>query len=91
MAKLIVYLAFVICCGGMRLQNMEAMAAGIVADVITDYKAENLWDDDLLMATKQVEESTLTNCDTMKDGRLFVLEEKPLLLMTNTVNLMKWN
>ncbi|KAK6107143.1 hypothetical protein QQG55_27000 [Brugia pahangi] len=93
MAKLIVCLAFVICCGQnmIQLQNMQAMAAGIVADIITDYKAEKLWDDDLLMATTQVEESTLTNCDTMENGGLFILEEKPLLLMANTVNLMKWN
>ncbi|KAK6107151.1 hypothetical protein QQG55_27040 [Brugia pahangi] len=91
MAKLIVCLAFVICCGGMQLQNMQAMAAGIVADAITDYKTDKMWDDDLLMATTQVEESTLTNCDTMENGGLFILEEKPLLLMANTVNLMKWN
>ncbi|VDN84241.1 unnamed protein product [Brugia pahangi] len=90
MAKLIVCLAFVICCGQnmIQLQNMQAMAAGIapisVADIITDYKAEKLWDDDLLMATTQVEESTLTNCGTMENGGLFILEEKPLLLMANT-------
>ncbi|VIO96960.1 Uncharacterized protein BM_BM10168 [Brugia malayi] len=93
MAKLIVYLAFIIYCGGnmMQLQNMQAMAAGIVADVITDYKADKLWDDYLLMETTQVEESTLTNCDTMENGRLFILKEKPLLLMADTVNLVKWN
>ncbi|VDN83399.1 unnamed protein product [Brugia pahangi] len=95
MAKLIVCLAFVICCGGMQLQNMQAMAAGIapisVADAITDYKTDKMWDDDLLMATTQVEESTLTNCGTMENGGLFILKEKPLLLMANTVNLMKWN
>ncbi|KAK6107147.1 hypothetical protein QQG55_27020 [Brugia pahangi] len=93
MAKLIVYLAFVICCGGnmMQLQNMQAMAAGIVADAITDYKTDKMWDDDLLMATTQVEELTLTNYDTMENGGLFILKEKSLLLMTNTVSLMKWN
>uniref|UniRef100_A0AAF5Q701 Uncharacterized protein n=1 Tax=Wuchereria bancrofti TaxID=6293 RepID=A0AAF5Q701_WUCBA len=91
MAKLIVYLAFIIYCGGNQRQNMQAMGTGVVADIITDYKADKLWDDDLLMETTQVEELTLTNCDTMEDGRLFILEEKSLLLMTNTVNLMKWN
>ncbi|VDO16619.1 unnamed protein product [Brugia timori] len=71
------------------------MAPISVADVITDYKTDKLWADDLLIKTIQVEECisipTLTNCDKMENGRLFVLEEKPLLLMTNTVNLMKWN
>nr|CDP97138.1 Bm10171 [Brugia malayi] len=93
MSKLIVFLAFIICCN--RQQNAQAgaraAAAGAAAEVVTNYRADKLWDDDLLMETMQVEESTLTNCDTMKDGRLFILEEKPLLLMTNTVNLMKWN
>ncbi|VIO96953.1 Uncharacterized protein BM_BM10173 [Brugia malayi] len=89
MAKLIVYLAFIICCN--RQQNGAVVQGGVVADVITDYKADKLWADDLLMKTIQVEESTLTNCDKMENGRLFVMEEKPLLLMTNTVNLMKWN
>ncbi|VDN84338.1 unnamed protein product [Brugia pahangi] len=59
------------------------------AQAVTDYKAEKLWDDELLMATTQVEESTMMNCDTMEDGRLFVLEGKPLLLITNTANLIK--
>uniref|UniRef100_A0AAF5Q724 Uncharacterized protein n=1 Tax=Wuchereria bancrofti TaxID=6293 RepID=A0AAF5Q724_WUCBA len=86
MAKLTVYLAFIIYCAGMR-----AVGAGLAAEIVTDYKADKLWDNDLVMETTQVEESTLTNCDTMEDGRLFILEEKPLLLMTNTVNLMKWN
>ncbi|VIO96952.1 Uncharacterized protein BM_BM10174 [Brugia malayi] len=90
MARLIVYLAFIIFCAN-RQQNAAVGPGGVAAEVVTNYRADKLWDDDLLMETMQVEESTLTNCDTMKDGRLFVLEEKPLLLMTNTVNLMKWN
>ncbi|VDM15527.1 unnamed protein product [Wuchereria bancrofti] len=88
MAKLIVYLAFIIYCGAMGAGQMRAMGAGLVADIITDYKADKLWDDDLLMETTQVEESTLTNCDTIEDGKLF-LAERPLLLMTNTLNLIK--
>ncbi|KAK6107150.1 hypothetical protein QQG55_27035 [Brugia pahangi] len=86
MTKLVVYLAFIIFCN--RQQNQQGMGAVVapisIADVITGYKAEILWDDDLLIATTQVEESTMMNCDTMEDGRLFVLEEKPLLLMTLT-------
>nr|CDP97139.1 Bm13490 [Brugia malayi] len=78
MAKLIVYLAFIIYCGraANQQQNAQGMRIGIVADVITDYKAEKLCDDELLMATKQVEESIMTNCDTMKDGRLFIFGRK---------------
>ncbi|VDN84339.1 unnamed protein product [Brugia pahangi] len=79
MTKLVVYLAFIIFCN--RQQNQQGMGAVVapisIADVITGYKAEILWDDDLLIATTQVEESTMMNCDTMEDGRLFVLEEKP--------------
>ncbi|KAK6107138.1 hypothetical protein QQG55_26980 [Brugia pahangi] len=87
MAKLIVYLAFIICCN--RQQNGAVVPGGVVADVITDYKTDKLWADGLLMKATQVEESTLTNCDTMENGGLFILEEKPLLLITNTANLMK--
>ncbi|VDM15418.1 unnamed protein product [Wuchereria bancrofti] len=91
MAKLIVYLAFIIYCGNQR-QNAAGMGvngAAVAAEVVTDYKADKLWDNDLLMETTQIEESTLTNCDTMEDGKLFILAEKPLLLMTNTLNLIK--
>nr|CDP97136.1 Bm13489 [Brugia malayi] len=61
---------------------MGAVVAPIsIADVITDYKAEKLWDDDLLIATTQIEESTLMNCDTMEDGRLFVLDYSGIPLL----------
>ncbi|KAK6107139.1 hypothetical protein QQG55_26985 [Brugia pahangi] len=90
MARLIVYLAFIIVCAN-RQQNAAVAPGGAAAEVVTNYRADKLWDDDLLMETTQVEESTLTNCDTMEHGGLFILEEKPLLLMANTVNLMKWN
>ncbi|VDN85483.1 unnamed protein product [Brugia pahangi] len=93
MSKLIVFLAFIIYCN--RQPNARAGGAaaggGAAAEIITDYKADKLWDDDLLMETTQVEEATMTNCDTMEHGGLFILEEKTLLLMTNTINLMKWN
>ncbi|KAK6107140.1 hypothetical protein QQG55_26990 [Brugia pahangi] len=100
MSKLIVYLVFIIYCanqaqnaggraGGQAGPAGAAGAAGVAAEVVTNYRADKLWDDDLLMETTQVEESTLTNCDTMKDGRLFILDEKPLLLMINSVNLIK--
>uniref|UniRef100_A0AAF5Q5Q1 Uncharacterized protein n=1 Tax=Wuchereria bancrofti TaxID=6293 RepID=A0AAF5Q5Q1_WUCBA len=90
MSKLIAYLAFIIYCGN-RAQNAGAQVGGakVATEVVTDYKADKLWDNDLLMETIQVEESTLTNCDTMEDGKLFILAEKPLLLMTNTLNLIK--
>ncbi|KAK6107142.1 hypothetical protein QQG55_26995 [Brugia pahangi] len=94
MSKLIVYLVFIIYCanqGGGGGAGARGGARGVAAEVVTNYRADKLWDDDLLMETTQVEESTLTNCDTMEHGGLFILEEKPLLLMANTVNLMKWN
>ncbi|VDN85647.1 unnamed protein product [Brugia pahangi] len=90
MTKLVVCLAFIIFCGNQG-QNARRAAGGVGAKTVTDYKADKLWDDDLLMETTQVQESIMTDCDTMEDGRLFILEEKPLLLITNSVNLMKWN
>ncbi|VIO96959.1 Uncharacterized protein BM_BM13488 [Brugia malayi] len=87
MSKLIVYLSFIVYCGNQQQNRQGMRVAPVAADVITDYKLDKLWDDELLMEITQVEESTLTNCDTMENGRLFILEEKPLLLMTNTVNL----
>ncbi|KAK6107144.1 hypothetical protein QQG55_27005 [Brugia pahangi] len=88
MTKLVVYLAFIIFCGNQGQNVRRAAAGGVGAKIVTDYKADKLWDDDLLMETTQVQESIMTNCDTMKDGRLFILDEKPLLLITNSVNLM---
>ncbi|VDN95700.1 unnamed protein product [Brugia pahangi] len=90
MSKLIVYLVFIIYCANQGGGGGGAGARGVAAEIITDYKADKLWDNDLLMETTQVEEATLTNCDTMENGGLFILKEKPLLLMANTVNL-KWN
>ncbi|VDN92471.1 unnamed protein product [Brugia pahangi] len=67
MAKLIVYLAFIICCN--RQQNGAAVQGGVVADVITDYKTDKLWADGLLMKATQVEEcmfiSQTINLDTI--------------------------
>uniref|UniRef100_A0AAF5Q747 Lipoprotein n=1 Tax=Wuchereria bancrofti TaxID=6293 RepID=A0AAF5Q747_WUCBA len=67
----------------------KSLASISAAEVVTDYKADKLWDNNLLMETTQIQESTLTNCDTMENGRLFILAEKPLLLTTNTLNLIK--
>ncbi|EJD73544.1 hypothetical protein LOAG_19039 [Loa loa] len=91
MAKLIVYIAFFICCqapnarqAGQR-QNGEVRAA----EIITDYKADELWEDGRLIATTKVNKSTLMNYGTMEDGRSFILEEKPFLFMENSFNLIK--
>uniref|UniRef100_A0AAF5Q6J2 Uncharacterized protein n=1 Tax=Wuchereria bancrofti TaxID=6293 RepID=A0AAF5Q6J2_WUCBA len=89
MSEIIVYLVFIIYCGN-QAQNAGRMRAVAAADVITDYKTEKLWDNDLVMETMQVEE-LVKNCDAIEDGRLFILEEKSLLLMTNIVSLIKWN
>ncbi|EJW74680.1 hypothetical protein WUBG_14413 [Wuchereria bancrofti] len=98
MSKLIVHLVFIIYCfnqqpnaggGGAGAAAGGVAPGGVAAEVVTDYKADKLWDNNLLMETTQVEGSTLTNCDTMENGRLFILAEKPLLLTTNTLNLIK--
>nr|CDP95832.1 Bm461 [Brugia malayi] len=59
------------------------------AEIITNYKVDKLWDDGSLIQTTQVEESILLNCDRMEDGRVSILEEKPLLFVRNTLNLIK--
>ncbi|VIO97039.1 Uncharacterized protein BM_BM851 [Brugia malayi] len=90
MAKLLVYIAFIIYCG--RAANQANQAAGVngeVAEIITGYNVDKLWDDGLLIQTTQVEESMLLNCDRMEDGRVSILEEKPLLFVRNTLNLIK--
>ncbi|VIO97046.1 Uncharacterized protein BM_BM459 [Brugia malayi] len=90
MTKLLVYLAFIIYCGGQANQaGGERNAAA--AEIITDYKVDKLWNDGLLIQTTQVEESMLPNCDRTEDGRVSILEEKPLLFVRNTLNLIKWN
>uniref|UniRef100_A0A1I7VAK8 Lipocalin-like domain-containing protein n=1 Tax=Loa loa TaxID=7209 RepID=A0A1I7VAK8_LOALO len=60
MAKLIVYLAFFICC---QAAGQNAAGGGVVggaaaAEIITDYKADKLWDDGRLILTTKVEECT---------------------------------
>ncbi|VDM15551.1 unnamed protein product [Wuchereria bancrofti] len=54
MSKLIVFLAFIICCN--RQRNAAVAPGAVAAEVVTDYKADKLWDNDLLMETIQVEE-----------------------------------
>ncbi|EJD73555.1 hypothetical protein LOAG_19028, partial [Loa loa] len=51
------------------------------AEITTDYKADELWEDGRLIATTKVNESILMNCGTVEDGRLFILEEKPFLFV----------
>nr|CDQ06041.1 Bm9842 [Brugia malayi] len=87
MTKLLVYLAFIIYCG--QAPNPAPMRNGGGAEIITDYKVDKLWDDGSLIQTTQVEESMLPNCDRMEDGRVSILEEKPLLFVRNTLNLIK--
>nr|CDP95831.1 Bm460 [Brugia malayi] len=65
------------------------LANQITVEIITDYKIDKLWDDGSLTQTTQVEESMLLNCDRMEDGRVSILEEKPLLFVRNTLNLIK--
>ncbi|KAK6107225.1 hypothetical protein QQG55_27350 [Brugia pahangi] len=88
MTKLLVYIAFIIYCGR---QANQAGGGGNAADgeIITDYKVDKLWNDGSLIQTTQVEESMLLNCDRMEDGRVSILEEKPLLFVRNTLNLIK--
>ncbi|KAK6107272.1 hypothetical protein QQG55_27570 [Brugia pahangi] len=88
MTKLLVYIAFIIYCGG-QAANQAARPVVAAAEISTDYKVDKLWDDGLLIQTTQVEESMLLNCDRMEDGRVSILEEKPLLFVRNTLNLIK--
>uniref|UniRef100_A0A1I7VB38 Lipocalin-like domain-containing protein n=1 Tax=Loa loa TaxID=7209 RepID=A0A1I7VB38_LOALO len=64
MTKLIVYIAFTIYCQAAN-QNQARNAAppaqaaaggvgGVAAEIITDYKADELWEDGRLIATKKV-------------------------------------
>ncbi|VIO97045.1 Uncharacterized protein BM_BM9893 [Brugia malayi] len=89
MTKLLVYLAFIIYCGGQANRGGAAPNNGAGGEIITDYKVDKLWDDGSLIQTTQVEESMLLNCDRMEDGRVSILEEKPLLFVRNTLNLIK--
>ncbi|VDM10264.1 unnamed protein product [Wuchereria bancrofti] len=61
----------------------------VCAEINTDYKIDELWNDGSLIQTTQVEESTLLNCGRMEDGIVSILEEKPLLFVRNTLNLIK--
>ncbi|VDN86905.1 unnamed protein product [Brugia pahangi] len=116
MTKLLVYIAFIIYCGGQAanqaarpvvavkndkkvitissyLKNVMlirySLASISAVEIITDYKVDKLWDNGSLIQTTQVEELILSNCDRMEDGRVSILEEKPLLFVRNTLNLIK--
>ncbi|VDN84913.1 unnamed protein product [Brugia pahangi] len=87
MAKLLVYIAFIIYCGGQAgNQGGAAMQGGVGTEIITDYKVDKLWDDWLINTNNAI---ILSNCDRMEDGRVSILEEKPLLFVRNTLNLIK--
>uniref|UniRef100_A0A1I7VB97 Lipocalin-like domain-containing protein n=1 Tax=Loa loa TaxID=7209 RepID=A0A1I7VB97_LOALO len=58
MAKLIVYLAFFICCQAAGQNAAGGGGVGGAAEVITDYKADKLWEDGRLIVTTKVEECT---------------------------------
>ncbi|VDM14733.1 unnamed protein product [Wuchereria bancrofti] len=84
MAKLLVHLAFIIYCGGQGANQARGGAGRnnvAAAEIITDYKVDKLWDDGSLIQTAQVEE--------MENGRVSILEEKALLFVRNTLNLIK--
>ncbi|EJD73578.1 hypothetical protein LOAG_19003 [Loa loa] len=83
MAKLIVHIAFFIYCQAAAPAAPRAGVAdrALAAEITTDYKANELWEDGRLIATTKVEESILMNCGTVEDGRLFILEEKPFLFV----------
>nr|CRZ22023.1 Bm8078 [Brugia malayi] len=71
---------------GLLIQTTQVEGS---AEIITDYKVDKLWNDGSLIQTRQVEELILSNCDRMEDGRVSILEEKPLLFVRNTLNLIK--
>uniref|UniRef100_A0AAF5PFX2 Uncharacterized protein n=1 Tax=Wuchereria bancrofti TaxID=6293 RepID=A0AAF5PFX2_WUCBA len=87
MTKLLVHLAFIIYCGGQAANQAAQGPVVVAAEIITGYKIDKLWDDDSLIQTTQVEESMLLNCDRMENGRVSILEEKALLFVRNTLNL----
>ncbi|EFO13685.2 hypothetical protein LOAG_14843 [Loa loa] len=59
-------------------------------EITTDYKADKLWDDCCRpTATTNVKESIIMNCGSTEDGKSLILEEKPFLLMKNSLNLIK--
>ncbi|EJD73579.1 hypothetical protein LOAG_19004 [Loa loa] len=98
MTNLIVYIAFFIYCQAANQNqapmpraggDMQPMQAGVAAEVITDYKADELWEDGRLIATTKIEESIMMNCGSMEDEKLFILEEKPFLFLGNSLNLIK--
>ncbi|EFO13085.2 hypothetical protein LOAG_15445 [Loa loa] len=91
MAKLIVYLAFFICCqaAGQNAAGGGGVGGAAVAEVITDYKADKLWEDGRLIVTTKVEESMLMNYGIVEDGRSFILEDKPFLFVGNSLDLIK--
>uniref|UniRef100_A0A1I7VB36 Secreted protein n=1 Tax=Loa loa TaxID=7209 RepID=A0A1I7VB36_LOALO len=64
MAKLTVYIAFIIYCQAANQnqaqdrgkRDIQLMQTGVAAEVITDYKADKLWEDGRLIVAPKVEE-----------------------------------
>ncbi|EJD73495.1 hypothetical protein LOAG_19086 [Loa loa] len=85
MAKPVGFLLFVIYCAA---APAGAPNGGRVMAIVMHGEADKLWDNDQLIGTVQLE-STVTNYGTSEDGRLFDLEENPLLFVRNTLELIK--
>uniref|UniRef100_A0A8R1TRM9 Uncharacterized protein n=1 Tax=Onchocerca volvulus TaxID=6282 RepID=A0A8R1TRM9_ONCVO len=86
MKRLIVYLAFIICCGPSQGgEKKEADAVEVIATVNTF----NLWDDDQLIMTTHEEKSTLENCGAMWNGELPALNKNMMPFVRNTLDLIK--
>ncbi|EJD73423.1 hypothetical protein LOAG_19155 [Loa loa] len=65
------------------------MALISAAEVVTDYKADKLWEDGRLIVAPKVEESILMNCGTVEVERLSILEDKSFLFVGNSFDLIK--
>ncbi|KAM3717849.1 putative yippee-like protein [Dirofilaria immitis] len=100
MTKLMVYIAFIICCGPQNGKKYEPKHDGqtheqghiiLVADavVIEDNKSYKPYDDSELTVTSQIEQSTMMNCDRIRNERLPALEKNPMLFIRNTFDLIK--
>ncbi|EFO17992.1 hypothetical protein LOAG_10508 [Loa loa] len=88
MAKVTAYIAFCIYCG-MNMNHVVRAGQVTKGAIITDDAADKLWDDGQSIGAIQLEETTVTNCDMMEDGRLFVLEWNPMLFVRNALDIIK--
>ncbi|KAL4002309.1 hypothetical protein ACH3XW_2930 [Acanthocheilonema viteae] len=79
MAKVMLYLAFVIYCDQQANPNGE---------IITDCKVDESLDDDQLIVKTQADESTLISYDGMQNERLSSMEVNPMLFPVNILDTM---